>query len=703
MLEPLNRERLSDQATRALKRFILNEHLMPGDQLPSERVLTETLGVSRMVVREALQNLVSEDLVHKAAGRGAFLREFDVKRLEAQVEAEASVSIETRSLLEVRAALELGILGFVAQRITPAELDQLTAIVAEMRQRVQAGQPIDAQDARLHEILFEATHNPGFAYFKRLIQEAIYDSTKKAAPTLQVARPRDRNTVETAEQLLEALQHQDVEGTQRAMRAHLFVDRPPEQSRVFLFVDDLGIQAQENVTRVIKTAHKYPHNPILRVDHPWEGQAVLPSAAVHYDKDRRIYQMWYHGYRYLSPREELYSLCYATSFDGIHWLKPDLHQVPFEGSSENNLVFGWGDPTQADVASATVWYDDQASDGTPYKMLFLGTGVQPSGLCLATSVDGVYWQRARQNPVDVGQNEPIGDMVYAIQDLQTDQQSIYYRIRMRHRPTRTLGRAQSHNLQHWAGHQAVLQADKQDPPGVEMYGLTPFRYQELMMGFLWMYNKPKEMIDIQLVCSRDGHTWTRIGDRKPFLSVGEGDAFDSQQIIRPTVPRIVGNELWIYYAGASQTESKQPANQISPTTPAEAGYQIGLATLTMDRFVALEVGLTEGVEGVVTTKSIRCQNQTQLLLNAVVNRGGYVLTEILDQQGQPIPGFTRQDSIPFEGNAVYHRVVWRTQESLAALENELIQFRFIFCQASLYAYRLAQESAGEKDFLAGIC
>ena len=30
-------------------------------------------------------------------------------------------------------------------------------------------------------------------------------------------------------------------------------------------------------------------------------------------------------------------LAYATSTDGVHWKKPILNQVDFEGSTENNL------------------------------------------------------------------------------------------------------------------------------------------------------------------------------------------------------------------------------------------------------------------------------------------------------------------------------------------------------------------------------
>ena len=54
LVEPLERETLAEQAVRSLKRHILAERLPAGARLPSERELSESLCVSRNVVREAL-------------------------------------------------------------------------------------------------------------------------------------------------------------------------------------------------------------------------------------------------------------------------------------------------------------------------------------------------------------------------------------------------------------------------------------------------------------------------------------------------------------------------------------------------------------------------------------------------------------------------------------------------------------------------
>ena len=57
MLQRLDNTTLGDKASAALLEHIRSQQLKPGTALPSEAKLTELLGVSRPVVREALRNL----------------------------------------------------------------------------------------------------------------------------------------------------------------------------------------------------------------------------------------------------------------------------------------------------------------------------------------------------------------------------------------------------------------------------------------------------------------------------------------------------------------------------------------------------------------------------------------------------------------------------------------------------------------------
>ncbi|NIV40175.1 MAG: GntR family transcriptional regulator, partial [Anaerolineae bacterium] len=53
----MSRDTLARRVSDAIKAYIVNEHLSPGSKLPSERRLSESLAVSRNVVREGLSIL----------------------------------------------------------------------------------------------------------------------------------------------------------------------------------------------------------------------------------------------------------------------------------------------------------------------------------------------------------------------------------------------------------------------------------------------------------------------------------------------------------------------------------------------------------------------------------------------------------------------------------------------------------------------
>jgi len=59
--------------TRALKKLV--SQLKPHSKLPSERELSETLGVSRMTLRHAIGDLQSEGLLYSVPGSGTFVKE----------------------------------------------------------------------------------------------------------------------------------------------------------------------------------------------------------------------------------------------------------------------------------------------------------------------------------------------------------------------------------------------------------------------------------------------------------------------------------------------------------------------------------------------------------------------------------------------------------------------------------------------------
>ncbi|MFA6112299.1 MAG: hypothetical protein WDA75_26365, partial [Candidatus Latescibacterota bacterium] len=162
-------------------------------------------------------------------------------------------------------------------------------------------------------------------------------------------------------------------------------------SRLELLVDDLLIERTVDVE--LRLQHPVPREVALVHDAPWEGNTCCYHT-VFKDEDR--YRLYYRGSHYDEQAERSTHpevSCYAESRDGIHWEKPDLGLVEFQGSRQNNIVWnGYGAHNLAPFLDGNPACRPEAR----YKAL-AGSGKE--GLRALVSADGVRWSLLRQEPV----------------------------------------------------------------------------------------------------------------------------------------------------------------------------------------------------------------------------------------------------------------------------------------------------------------
>ena len=138
VLEPVQRQNLSDAVFVQLRDRILDGTFEPGSALPGERDLASRLGTSRGAVREALRRLSQIRLVAIHGGGSTRVRDF---RRDAGLDLLADLLTSTdaallreaaRSLIELRTALGPDIAARAAARGGPQVASDLEAVVARM-------------------------------------------------------------------------------------------------------------------------------------------------------------------------------------------------------------------------------------------------------------------------------------------------------------------------------------------------------------------------------------------------------------------------------------------------------------------------------------------------------------------------------------------------------------------------------------------
>ena len=144
--------------------LILERDLVPGDPLPTESELTAALGVGRNTLRESLKALQAVGVIEIRHGFGMFVAPSNFEALTDGLTFRARLSLrhhgeEAMQLVEVRQALESGLVGAAMERITAEQLSGMEESVHRMEALAAAGEPFIEADAEFHRRLFEPLNN----------------------------------------------------------------------------------------------------------------------------------------------------------------------------------------------------------------------------------------------------------------------------------------------------------------------------------------------------------------------------------------------------------------------------------------------------------------------------------------------------------------------------------------------------------------
>lgn len=140
-LQDIEKPRLAREVARRLGQKILEGRFLPEGRLPSERRLSENLGVSRPVVREALSALAAQGLVEIRPGSGAFVVDVAVRlaHVEPAIWFRDNWPL-VEAFFQARLALEPGIAALASRRATPERTLELHAILRRAEAVIARGE-----------------------------------------------------------------------------------------------------------------------------------------------------------------------------------------------------------------------------------------------------------------------------------------------------------------------------------------------------------------------------------------------------------------------------------------------------------------------------------------------------------------------------------------------------------------------------------
>jgi hypothetical protein len=466
-------------------------------------------------------------------------------------------------------------------------------------------------------------------------------------------------------------------------------------SRKQLFIDDRFFASVKNVALRMNPAAKM--GPVLLPDKPWESMDIGYCVSVAEDGDQ--YKMWYLA----RDRQGTCRQCYAQSKDGRAWEKPSLGLIDYNGSKDNNIVLA---PTEKQVEMPISVFLDPA--GTPearFKAVAFMYWPDPKrlGLYVHTSPDGIHWKLSDRRIFPLP-----GDMPnQAFYDSRLKKYVAYLRVWA---PLRKIGRIETSDLtqpwpadqtvppscRDWTGNTITVEGhvipivfsyDQLDPNPSDHYNAACVQYpwaDDAYFMFPSPYRHYPEpplskyandgLVDIQTATSRDGVHWNRLS-REPYVSLGTEEEIDRGQIYMAVGMFRRGGKIEQYYGGYRTNHG------VLGSQP-DADGAIFRLEQRLDGFVSADAAF-EG--GEFATPPLVFSG-TKLVLNINASAMGTCKVEILDDQGNVLPGYSLAECDEIGGNHVEKTVSWKGQSHLSSLRGQVVRLRVVMRACKLFAF-----------------
>lgn len=219
-LRPLERTSASDEVFDRLASSIVEGEVAVGESIPSERALSDALGVSRPVVREALKRLAHAGLVEIRHGGATTVTDYrQTGGLDLLgvllVDRRGDLDLEVaRGILEARADLGPAAIASAARRATPDD-------VADLRDVVERLRGTDDHEQRLHlalefwDVAVDATYN----VVHRLLFNALRRAYEPVLESLAVVMQVETEDPEAYAAIVDAIAARDRDRTEQAVRS----------------------------------------------------------------------------------------------------------------------------------------------------------------------------------------------------------------------------------------------------------------------------------------------------------------------------------------------------------------------------------------------------------------------------------------------------------------------------------------------------
>ncbi len=457
--------------------------------------------------------------------------------------------------------------------------------------------------------------------------------------------------------------------------------------------------------------------PFLPQDKPWEQGYLMYVNNIMVEDGK--YRLWYtvvpDDFRYRTDMSYNYDvgwlLCYAESDDGYTWEKPELGIYYYEGQNTNCV---YGREINRNFFSSGCIFKDENPDCPPeerYKLIYRGEEQHDdieewkarqmkrfngdcdpkalkgkpgkAGTCAVTSgavsPDGIHWTMI---------DDPI--MMYCSDQMNvcfwdnTLKKYVGY-FRMLRAGRRSVGRSETSDFTKWPTPYPCLEVTLSDHPSDDIMHCPVMKYpgtEDLYIMLATMFHRNTDNRDFRIAVSADSLYWNWLPGKNAVTRDEGGDwVFDDFEVGYNIVP--FGDKMAVPCA-AYKYPYKYPRclTEGGPTPPlGEAAY----AMFKKDRISCISAPDA----GEFSTRVFKKTGNAISINFETYGHAGFVMAELQDKKGNPIPGYTFAESDRLSGDELDRKLSWKGNSDLSSLETaDGLQIRFKMHLAKIYAFEI---------------
>lgn len=208
-----------DKIIKQIRNSIVAGKLNPGDRLPSERKLSESFGIGRTYVRDAIKKLEFYGILKTLPQSGTVVSGVDISAMEGLISNVIKLNqndffylVETRVVMETYACSQAAI------RRSSKDIDELGDTLNAYKLRVDSSMPGVKEDFNFHLKIAEASQNMVIKSLMLILIPDIIEIYRKlnVCGDGRFYKSFDEHTV-----ILEHIIKQDAKAAQEAMKFHL--------------------------------------------------------------------------------------------------------------------------------------------------------------------------------------------------------------------------------------------------------------------------------------------------------------------------------------------------------------------------------------------------------------------------------------------------------------------------------------------------